>query len=549
MAILARHDIRHDDPLRDEYMQMPFPRPAPQFSPSRGPTKAQKSLGLVTDFSRPRSVALELPPLRDASKAKRTLGIVTDLPRDRKSWRASVSGGETYQGSVHEMLAKAEQNVRISLAQDVDDWGIRTGGSTQRDTLSSTRGWIDIALAHDAEPAGSHSQLFTPPLDAQPQSPSQLSSVSPIDLDAEMAGMRDLAPPRPLGSPRPRPLSFASSSLAIHARPHNKIASSRSRGLRANSYPNFSRPIAPKPVPGEEMERDPLYLRYQNEPPTPASPVANDGRDVFDGIVAARAQVEEHLKRAQTGEQQKPVRRGHKKARWSSLPISLLQFAKKRASKTEEENLGGKKAAGKKNEKIDLTEDNLQRWEDEVGYVPKMYRLGYDILRSPIDMDMQVERATSTPTPSFALRGPPELPKLETLSLLTPPSSPPQTHVSFAASSKPRASPIPRPMPLSLPTPPLDGPNEPTLAAQKEYLASLVICTICKEAEPPSTFPSRKITSKCKHKTQTCKECIRQWVETCVETRGWNRCTCPECGETLSHDDAKAFLSGPAFER
>ena len=456
-----------------------------------------------------------------------------------------MSGGEGSQAKLEEMLAMAEREVRASLGKDRDDeWSIDTGRSQQKELPAATRGWIDIALEHESE------QLVTPPLSLTPlveapqQSPTQLSEVSPIDLDAELADLVDVPRQRMCGS-RPRPLSFASSNPPVHNRPHNKIASSRSRGLRANTCPNFSRPIAPNPVPGEEMERDPLYLRYQDEPPTPSSPVANPGRNVFDGIFAARAQVEEQLKRTQTEEQLKHAQGRPKKTRWSSLPTSLLHFAKRR-SKTEEENVGSKKSDGKKKGKIDLTEDNLQRWEDEVGYVPKMYRLGYDILRSPVEIDMEVERGTSTPTPTpdHIAKDATKLPNLKNLSILTPPSSPPQKQQPFASSSRAFATPSPRPYHSSLPTPPLDGSNEPSLAVQKECLSRLVICTICRETEHPSTFPSRQITSRCTHTTKTCKECIQQWVETCVETRGWDLCTCPECGEKMSREDVGAFING-----
>ncbi|KAF2682531.1 hypothetical protein K458DRAFT_307048 [Lentithecium fluviatile CBS 122367] len=146
----------------------------------------------------------------------------------------------------------------------------------------------------------------------------------------------------------------------------------------------------------------------------------------------------------------------------------------------------------------------------------------------------------------------PGLPKIENLSLLTPPSSPPQQQHGFATGSKAATS-IPRSIPRSLPTPPLDGSNEPTLAVQKECLSSprnsLVTCTICKETEHPSTFPARHITRTCTHSTRTCKECIQQWVETCIETRGWDRCTCPDCGEAMSYSDVKAFVGERAFGR
>lgn len=539
------HDSDHDDRI-----QMPFLYP-PQLPPLRDSRKAQKMLGLVTDFPR-RSATLEVPP-RDPKKAQRTLGLVRDSPRDRRSWKPEPS--PAYEGSLEDRLAQAERDVRRLSGLDADQDGkIRDTTKDEENKeeekdhqdqpISATPGWIEIGLEQELEQQQSirlsSVRVDMPVLHSVPvlHSPEQLSQSSPVELEAAPLHPYDfstLSPPRPrYGS---RPVSFASSHL--HNRPTNKIASSRSRGLRANSYPNFSRPlsgIAPTPVPGEEIERDPLYLRYHDDevgPPTPISPESGNVA-VLEGVREAKAQVEEDLKtRKQPG---RP-----KKARWSSLPISLVKFAK-RSSRSEDDHSG----KGKKKDRADLTEENLQRWEDEVGYVPKMYRLGYDILRSPVEVDMEVERGTPDPVNMKYL---PPLPKLEGLSL-TPPTSPPiPIKPSSSSSLAVRGAPtLPSISPVSPPSQSFS-----TLVAQKETAAgrptSLFTCTICKEADHPSVFPPRRITATCTHATKTCKECIQLWIETCVDTRGWDRVTCPQCGQPMSYEDVRAFADEDLFKR
>ncbi|KAF1959287.1 hypothetical protein CC80DRAFT_490244 [Byssothecium circinans] len=632
LGLSRRHDSHTSsvDEQSIRYFPASYPRPqssSAQIPPSvRDSIKAQKMLGLVSEVptsSRRNTLNLEAPSNSGIIKAQRTLGMVVDQrPRDRRSCRAEVGGAE-YQDSLEEKLRQAEKDVRRlsgmgALSWDGDNESIHTGAARGHMRLpsTSTRGWIDIGFEEQDEELAevpSRISALPPQLELPPLlPPSPLFSASrtispspePVELDAITT--------RHICRAATHSRQSSCTSSRFHDRPTSRIASSRSRGLRSNTCPNFSRPlsaIALKPIPGEDMERDPLYLRYSKEPPTPTSPEIKSPF-AFDNIKEARAHVEEELKKAlecgsikprlsfeQQREQQRP-----KKARWSSLPVSLIKMAK-RGSKGEDSlsahshgngSMEKKDKKGKKG-KANLTTENLQKWEDEVGYAPKMYRLGYDLLKSPMEMDMEVERGTpslrrmipavnaspsmrtSTPTPT-----PLPTPNLHSLTI-TPPASPPLAQSSFRPQNpyqrqRPmhlyahaHASPhsfTRRAPPSPLLTPPLTYPSPahspttsiPTLANQKEIAAesrsastTLFTCFMCKEAEHPSTFPSRRITERCVHPTRTCLDCLRGWiVENVPEAqqgmvdvglRG-ARCRCPECGEPMREGDLRAFVGG-----
>lgn len=501
--------------------------------------------------------------MRDPNKAQRTLGLVTDVPRDRRSLRAEWSG--SYEGTLEERLLQAERDVRRLSRLQIDEQeealeeqaSIEEAEQTRREKPeSATSDWIEIAIEKEIEQRRetlrlSKAQVEIPMLESPEEltPPQEFTQPQPQTVEVETKHHRQESLLTPPLHQFARPDSAASSYRS--GRRNTKIASSR--GLRASSYPNFSRPIAQTPIPGEDMERDPLHIRFNDDDMGPLSPVSPvGGLVVADEVKAARMRVEEarvkmilQASKEKVEEENKPKLKTHrpKKARWSSLPISLMKFGK-RSSRGEEENVKHKREV----ERLTLTEENLQRWEDNVGYVPKMHRMGYDLLRSPVEVDMEVQQGTPAPS-TMQL---PHLPKLHNLTL-TPPASPPlappprtsslavtahahPTLPSAAGSSKPRPH------------------RQPTLAAQKEIAAGSsssthVRCAICKEAEHPSTFPARQITSKCKHPTQTCLECMKSWIETCVETRGWDRCTCPECGEYMAYNDVRAFATQDGFLR
>lgn len=443
----------------------PFLYTGPRLQSVSGSRKAKKVLGLVAEFER-RSTEEE--ERGGPMKAQRTLGLVTEMPRDRRSW--NKSGSSEFKGTFEQKLAQAEREIRrLSRMQDLavdpsEEEGAAADDEHSDDEEEHDENAHKYQLQEDDEEASQPDPEKLPFL-AVPlsQSPQQLSfPKAPIELDAG-PDHELLLPPR---RPRARPHSYTSPRFSD--RPKNKIASSRSRGL--SSPPNFSRPLsgsAPKPVPGEDMERDPLSIRFndiEDDPRSPMSPVG--GTFISNEIKAALEKLEMGISKSRANSPMPtsppPAPKRASKPRWSSLPVSLMKLAaKKRSSKTDEDGLHIHLERKETKEVATLTEENLQRWEDEVGYVPKMYRLGYDLLKSPVELDMEVERCTPVPpmskTPS---------PRPDALALaraqgqmltppmsLSPPTSPPLPRQQSSIGSGSTMGALPSPSLVLTPSP------------------------------------------------------------------------------------------------
>ncbi|KAF2736589.1 hypothetical protein EJ04DRAFT_432509 [Polyplosphaeria fusca] len=94
-------------------------------------------------------------------------------------------------------------------------------------------------------------------------------------------------------------------------------------------------------------------------------------------------------------------------------------------------------------------------------------------------------------------------------------------------------------------------PKPPVLSRTRsiEFKTSNRICEVCKDAKQLSKFPSRATTSSCAHGRNTCTECIQRWIETCMDSKGWDHCVCPECVESLEYDDVKALATNEVFAK
>ncbi|KAF2707664.1 hypothetical protein K504DRAFT_383363 [Pleomassaria siparia CBS 279.74] len=75
------------------------------------------------------------------------------------------------------------------------------------------------------------------------------------------------------------------------------------------------------------------------------------------------------------------------------------------------------------------------------------------------------------------------------------------------------------------------------------------VCHVCKEEKHIAHFSTWAPTTKCVHPPQTCLGCIQQCIATCIKTKGWDQCKCPECGLSLSHEDIKLFATQETFAR
>lgn len=79
-------------------------------------------------------------------------------------------------------------------------------------------------------------------------------------------------------------------------------------------------------------------------------------------------------------------------------------------------------------------------------------------------------------------------------------------------------------------------------------LAPTTTCAVCADDKRVSELPI-SITSVCNHDSTTCKDCLRQWLQSSLETNEWNRLKCPDCPGLLQYPDVKRYASPETFER
>ncbi|KAH7399367.1 hypothetical protein BKA66DRAFT_162246 [Pyrenochaeta sp. MPI-SDFR-AT-0127] len=351
--------------------------------------------------------------------------------------------------------------------------------------------------------------------------------------------------------PRPRPTSFATYSHQRN-RSSSKIASSR--GLRNNSYPNFSRPIseiAPRVVPGENMENDMVYQRFLDReagPPAASSRIHNALNGFEPSVDKDKAET-------------KP------KKRWSTIPTALKNFARRRSSAAAQEppKFEVKAAAS---HQIKLAENNTHYCDHKGSQgplTPKSRLSSVDLLPTPVYSPVDIKTPlieSSLPLPFAPWADCPPSPAVSTdqrrgsgTSSLSPTRRTAPSRLSIES--------VPQMRPVSLhshrssvvlPSPTgtasqqrlstIDMPCSPRVMTPRRGTPALErTCIICKVAKPPSDFTTRRITANCWHEPATCLDCLQSWIESCLVTQGLDRCTCPECGENMAFEDVGAFAN------
>jgi hypothetical protein len=361
-----------------------------------------------------------------------------------------------------------------------------------------------------------------------------------------------------LGSPqlerRPRPTSSA--TYQHRDRRNSKIASSR--GLRNNSYPNFSRPIseiAPKVVPGEDIESDPICNRSKDIDltlPSIPSPICG----ALDGF-------EINIEKSND---EKTSRN-----RWSSIPSTFKKFTMRRTSGTAQDQMPDSNMD--EPHPMKLTEQS-PRYPGEVSQAPVTPRIsqpGGALLPTPSysPLEFQHPYFEAVLPPPFApwAAAPPSPPLSQDkrrgseLSL-SPPATRKRTQsrlsVENAVLSRPvsmhsRNSSLGLPSPgnqLSLPQMAMNSPIVSRPGSSRRGTPSLErSCIVCKTAKEPTAFLNRRIAANCWHEPATCYQCLQAHIERCVTTQGWEHCTCPECNERLTYEDMGAFADDDTFVR
>ncbi|KAF2132909.1 hypothetical protein P153DRAFT_382530 [Dothidotthia symphoricarpi CBS 119687] len=348
---------------------------------------------------------------------------------------------------------------------------------------------------------------------------------------------------------RPRPMSLA--TVNFRDRPNGKIASSR--GLRNNSYPVFSKSeteFAPRVVPGEQIEtHTTAHQTVGDEVASPSFPSPlRAPTDIF-------AAVEEKAKADKKS-----------KKRWSSIPNTFKNMARRKFSISVEDP---KNVVDLDNlHQMNAPEDRSNHHHEEIDSPTRNLNLhGLKHLPTPNQSPIKTAhpRFEAPLPPPFApwTDEPPTPPsslhqrKSSGLSIsITMAPSQPQSPVTMPTQSRPaslhsqRSSGI---SPLFTSNATLshftsDTPTSPRVGMSRRGTPSLEkTCIICKTTKPHAEFMNRRITANCWHEPSTCLQCLESWVENCIVTKGWERCSCPECGENMASEDVGAFTSDSAF--
>lgn len=74
-------------------------------------------------------------------------------------------------------------------------------------------------------------------------------------------------------------------------------------------------------------------------------------------------------------------------------------------------------------------------------------------------------------------------------------------------------------------------------------------CVICMEDLPVESFSIVRITNKCEHFQDACKECVAASISAQFESKMWDQLKCPLCPELLSHEEIQEHASPAIFEK
>jgi hypothetical protein len=75
-------------------------------------------------------------------------------------------------------------------------------------------------------------------------------------------------------------------------------------------------------------------------------------------------------------------------------------------------------------------------------------------------------------------------------------------------------------------------------------------CHTCLVSRISSQFPNSNPTSACEHLINTCKRCLKAWVESQIETSVFTpQIACPECEQKMGRDDVEGAVTQKLFAR
>ncbi|OAL07467.1 hypothetical protein IQ06DRAFT_207729 [Phaeosphaeriaceae sp. SRC1lsM3a] len=403
----------------------------------------------------------------------------------------------------------------ISLQPSVPD--------LQRNSFSSS-------TSSDSVPRFIHPQTWPQP---HPQLPRPVSYQPPatVTQHGSTASLGSL----PFNDRRPRPTSFA--TYQHRDRRNSKIASSR--GLRTGSYPNFSRPyqdVVPQAVPGENIEGDAVYHRFNDNEvgPSQCSPVHTGTEDHNCDQVGSKDEKKS-------------------KHRWSTIPQTLKKFTMRRSSITAQESrpdmsMGSLHLTEQSSSSHILSGSNKSTLNANLLPTPTYSPLEFkntmlqDGLPAPFApwtdgppspaMSSRRERRGSDASLSSMRKRLSQI-SIENFKYKRPESNH-SRHSSFGTPASPKSHVLSTHVAIETPVSPRPISRRGTPSLERT-------CIMCKTSKEPSVFVDRRITSNCWHEPATCFPCLQSHVETCVISKGWEHCSCPECGEIMTYDDIGSF--------
>jgi hypothetical protein len=224
---------------------------------------------------------------------------------------------------------------------------------------------------------------------------------------------------------------------------------------------------------------------------------------------------------------------------FTSIPLCLLRTGHRRIL-SESATYSSRVGRGGAHSKYLLTEDNLRQLEEDVGSVPKMYALDLSLLPAPPLQTPERRNHELFLPPPPPNQGP-----------LTPPISQHSSQTQSAEGAVLTTKTLPS-LPVQTPphTPLKDQEvMKPELPERMRISRIRQTCAVCKETRHIAHYSTWAPTTRCKHPSQTCVPCMQKWIATCIETKGWDGCICPECSEPLAYDDVKLFATQEVFAR
>jgi ariadne-1 len=88
--------------------------------------------------------------------------------------------------------------------------------------------------------------------------------------------------------------------------------------------------------------------------------------------------------------------------------------------------------------------------------------------------------------------------------------------------------------------------------AKKRQKTKAIIypCHTCLEDRTTGMFPEYNPTVTCGHLINTCKRCLKQWIESQIETSVFTpHIQCPQCDQKMSSTDVEMAVTKKIFAR